>query len=175
LSFTERKRSDKIYKSSSIVQLPVGQYECTLQRRAIRKIETPVHFTDIPQPKGSLNQSNAKRDIAHIGSDDKSVSSPMPYNHDSGLEIEGDTSLGMKLTILSGKVIVQKLMPLQDGRASPAQLTGMVSRGDVLLSIDDRPLVGLGNLDLLVDRLKPLSTPNEKGEYKRIVKIRFAV
>jgi hypothetical protein len=137
--------------------LPVGQYECTLQRRAIRKKEMPISFTDIPQPKTLVN-SRARRSTCD----------------NFTLEMEGDTSLGMKLTILSGKVIVQKLMPLQDGRASPAQLTGMVSRGDVLLSIDGRSLVGLGNLDVLVDRLKPLSTPNEKGEYKRNVRIRFA-
>lgn len=137
--------------------LPVGQYECTLQRRAIRKKETPISFTDIPQPKTLVN-FRARRSTSD----------------NFNLEMEGDTSLGMKLTILSGKVIVQKLMPLQDGRASPAQLTGMVSRGDVLLSIDGRSLVGLGNLDVLVDRLKPLSTPNEKGEYKRNVRIRFA-
>jgi len=145
------------------LSLPVGQYECILQRRAIRKKDMPIRFTDIPQPKNTVTSRLSNDQIIMFN----------PDNYD--LEIEGDTSLGMKLTILSGKVIVQKLMPLQDGRASPAQLTGMVSRGDVLLSIDGRSLVGLGNLDVLVDRLKPLSTPNEKGEYKRNVKIRFAM
>jgi len=70
-------------------------------------------------------------------------------------------------------------MPLADGRASPAQLSGKVSRGDVLLSIDGRLLVYSGldgfKLSLLVERLKPLSTPDEDGCFARTVKVRFAV
>jgi len=87
----------------------------------------------------------------------------------------GDTSLGMKLTILSGKVIVQSVVPLKDGRASPAQLTGMIHEGDVLLSIDGRWLVGLGmHLDLLIERLKPLSE-SVNGLFSKEIRIRFAV
>jgi len=174
--------------SKKLLLLPIDQYECTLQRRAIRKRETSQHFTSIPQPKSMLNKENVPRLSLLPSSDGDETKSLEKYgikvtasnsfvekSEEEHLEIEGDTSLGMKLTILSGKVIVQKLMPLRDGRASPAQLTGMVSRGDVLLSIDDRPLVGLGNLDILIQRLKPLSTPDDNGEYKRNVRVRFAV
>ena len=174
--------------SKKLLRLPIDQYECTLQRRAVRKRETLQHFTSIPQPKSMLQKENIPR-ISLLPSSDgdetKSLerhgikvsasNSIVEKSDEEHLEIEGDTSLGMKLTILSGKVIVQKLMPLRDGRASPAQLTGMVSRGDVLLSIDDRPLISLGNLDILIQRLKPLSTPDDNGEYKRNVRVRFAV
>ena len=71
-------------------------------------------------------------------------------------DLAGDTSLGLKLTILGGHVIVQGLNSLADGRASPAQLTGLVRRGDVLVAIDGRSLVHLP-LDRLVEALKPLS------------------
>eukprot|EP00979_Chaetoceros_neogracilis_P017828 scaffold10290_cov174-Chaetoceros_neogracile.AAC.2 len=172
--------------SKSLLPLPIDQYECTLHRRAIHKREASQSFTSIPQPK------NMKVDVPRLSilpsKDDNKVKSLEKYgikvsarhavvesSDEENLEIEGDTSLGMKLTILSGKVIVQRLMPLQDGRASPAQLTGMIFRGDVLLSIEDKPLVSLGNLDVLIQRLKPLSTPDESGEYKRNVRVRFAV
>jgi hypothetical protein len=173
----EQSVLDGVGQMKSPLWLPVGQYECILQRRAIRKREMPICFTDIPQPKNIVHNTLERTDTDAKGTSKWSNSDELVFNPENcdGLEVEGDTSLGMKLTILSGKVIVQKLMPLQDGRASPAQLTGMVSRGDVLMSIDGRSLVGLGNLDVLVDRLKPLSTPNEKGEYKRNVRIRFAV
>ena len=171
-------------KSATNATLPMNQYECILQRRAIRKKDEITSFISIPQPK-SMEQMSPPRLSLLPSRDDQESKALQKYGIkisdyandgliEDDLEIEGDTSLGMKLTILSGKVIVQNLMPLQDGRASPAQLTGMVSRGDVLLSIDDKPLVGAG-LDLLVQRLKPLSTANENGEYKRYVKVRFAV
>jgi hypothetical protein len=81
----------------------------------------------------------------------------------------------MKLTILSGKVIVQSVVPLNDGRASPAQLTGMIHEGDILLSIDGRLLVGLGmHLDLLIERLKPLSE-SINDFFPKEIRIRFAV
>ena len=78
-------------------------------------------------------------------------------------DLAGDTSLGLKLTILGGHVIVQGLNSLADGRASPAQLTGLVRRGDVLVAIDGRSLVHLP-LDRLVEALKPLSEA-ESGSF----------
>lgn len=78
-------------------------------------------------------------------------------------DLAGDTSLGLKLTILGGHVIVQGLNSLADGRASPAQLTGLVRRGDVLVAIDGRSLVHLP-LDRLVEGLKPLSEA-ESGSF----------
>lgn len=78
-------------------------------------------------------------------------------------DLAGDTSLGLKLTILGGHVIVQGLNSLADGRASPAQLTGLVRRGDVLVAIDGRSLVHLP-LDRLAEALKPLSEA-ESGSF----------
>jgi hypothetical protein len=67
---------------------------------------------------------------------------------------------------------VQTVNPLADGRASPAQLTGLVRRGDVLIAIDSKSIVNLP-LDQLVVGLQPLSTPQEDGSYKRVLKLRF--
>jgi hypothetical protein len=67
---------------------------------------------------------------------------------------------------------VQTVNPLADGRASPAQLTGLVRRGDVLIAIDSRSIANLP-LDQLVVGLQPLSTPQEDGSYKRVLKLRF--
>lgn len=61
---------------------------------------------------------------------------------------------------------------MADGRASPAQLTGLVRRGDVLIAIDGKSIVNLP-LDQLVVGLQPLSTPHEDGSYKRVLKLRF--
>jgi hypothetical protein len=83
-------------------------------------------------------------------------------------DLEGDTSLGLKLTILGGHVIVQGLNSLSDGRASPAQLTGMVRTGDVLVAIEGRSLVRLP-LPGLVEALRPLSEadPRLAGDGRR--------
>jgi hypothetical protein len=84
----------------------------------------------------------------------------------------GDISLGMKLTVVGGRVIVQSLNGLADGRASPAQLTGVIQRGDVLLSIGNKSLVQLP-IDKLMTGLKPLSSPDSDGKYKRVLELRF--
>ena len=84
----------------------------------------------------------------------------------------GDISLGMKLIVVRGRVIVQSLNELSDGRASPAQLTGVIQRGDVLLAIENLSLVHLP-IDQLLDGLKPLSAPGPDGKYTRILDLRF--
>lgn len=84
----------------------------------------------------------------------------------------GDVSLGMKLTIVGGRVIVQKLSTLADGRASPAQLTGMIQRGDVLLAIGNVSLVLLP-IDKLMAGLSPLSSPGPDGKYQKVVRVRL--
>jgi hypothetical protein len=86
---------------------------------------------------------------------------------------EGDVSLGMKLTVIRGQVIVQQLNPLADGRASPAQLTGVISRGDVLLAINGTSIVQLP-LEQLMSSLQPLSSPDERGLYRRHLRLRLA-
>jgi hypothetical protein len=95
-------------------------------------------------------------------------------------EVVGDTSLGLKLTILHGKVIVQSISPLDDGRASPAQLCGLFRPGDILIAVDGLSLIN-GNIhspvpmDKMLAVLKPLSQPIEGGDgrYTREVRLRF--
>lgn len=70
-------------------------------------------------------------------------------------------------------MIVQRVNSLSDGRASPAQLTGLIQRGDVLLSIDNVSLVNLP-IDQLMDGLKPMSSPVHRNSYKRSLHLRFA-
>ena len=152
-----------------------NQLECVLRRRAICKVGFRPSSKD-----GNAFTSEKRRSIfgEKTRQSEKQEDRPNSYESNRDVEdeeVEGDTSLGMNLTILSGKVIVQGLIPLKDGRASPAQLCGFISRGDVLISIDGRSLVGLYNLELLVDRLKPLSSPEADGYYKRTLKIKFAV
>lgn len=84
----------------------------------------------------------------------------------------GDVSLGMKLIVVGGRVIVQHLNALIDGLASPAQLAGTIQRGDVLLAINSVSLVNLP-VDLLMDGLRPLSTPGPDGNYERTLSLRF--
>ncbi len=175
------------------VYLPLNQYECILKRRAIRKSNAESKLDEIKKKIGTNSTSPKYSILPHDESSEmenleKHGISLTPRESLDGnghedvedvMEVVGDTSLGMKLTILSGKVIVQAVTPLSDGRASPAQLSGKVSKGDVLLSIDGRSLVyGVSedfNLDLLVERLKPLSKPDEDGFFSRFVKVRFAV
>lgn len=91
----------------------------------------------------------------------------MDYSEDIG-----DTSLGMKLSVVGGKVIVQCLTALSDGRASPAQLSGVIQRGDVLLAINGKSLVNLP-IDQLMTGLGPLSTPDSSGLYQRHIALRL--
>jgi hypothetical protein len=172
----EYSQSQSSVEPQTTLHLSVDQYECVLRRRAIRKKQiSPHNFMAIPQPKSRSKLSLIPDDDNDEANDLRKHGIKVPFPDEDEIEIEGDISLGMKLTILSGKVIVQNLVSLQDGRASPAQLTGMISRGDILLSIDDQSLLGLGNLELLLKRLAPLSTPRESGLYKRCVRVRFAL
>ena len=84
----------------------------------------------------------------------------------------GDISLGMKLIVVGGRVIVQSLNSLADGLASPAQLAGIIQRGDVLLAIGSLSLVNLP-VDQLMEGLRPLSTPGPDGRYQRFLDLRF--
>lgn len=128
--------------------LPLLQFECILRRRAIRKLDEG-ETADLPSSSSSSSSSGLSEDGEY-----------------------GDVSLGMKLTIAGGKVIVQNLNALQDGRASPAQLTGMIRRGDVLLAVNYVSLTNL-SIDQLMRGLEPLSKPNAQGVYQRDLLLRF--
>ena len=121
---------------------PTNQYECWLIRRAILPV-TPG--------TSALQEQIEDRD---------------------GYSVYGDIALGMKLSIAdTGQVIVQKVTPLIDGRASPAQLTGRIQRGDILLSIDG---ISLADNNALAG-LKPLQAPDDpKVECQRRYKLRLA-
>lgn len=142
--------------------LPSNQFETIFYRRAIRKQQdsskgAPTAVTTSTSIAATLKVSGAEEKI----------------QGESDAEVYGDISLGMKLSVAGGKVIVQHLNALADGRASPAQLTGVVRRGDVLVSINDLSLVNLP-IDQLMAGLSPLSTPDATGAYQRTLKLRFA-
>ena len=146
--------------------LPPNQYETVLRRRAICKPED--------KEETKANASPTIRGKSWIGTN---KSQDTEGAHDAIMEGDdeeyGDISVGMKLNIIGGKVIVQRVNTLSDGRASPAQLTGLIQRGDVLLSIDNVSLVNLP-LDQLLTGLKPLSAPHKGNCYKRSLHLRFA-
>lgn len=121
---------------------PTNQYECWLVRRAILPIVPGIAASSV-----QIEDAN-------------------------GYSIYGDIALGMKLSIAdTGQVIVQRVTPLIDGRASPAQLTGRIQRGDVLLSIDG---VSLADNNALTG-LKPLQAPDDpKVACQRRYKLRLA-
>lgn len=84
----------------------------------------------------------------------------------------GDISLGMKIIVAGGQVVVQSLNSLSDGLASPAQLAGVIQRGDVLLAIGNLSLTNLP-INQLMEGLSPLSTPDSGGVYERCLDLRF--
>lgn len=157
-------------KAAVDIKLPSEQYEAIIRRRAVRKRgevlpkkeASTVSRRSLFEFGTTVSGSSRKQEI------DVEVFDTI-YDEDFG-----DVSLGMKLNIIGGKVIVQALQPLEDGRASPAQLTGVIQRGDVLLSINERSLVQMP-LDVLVDGLKPLSSPQANGAYQRVLNLRFAI
>jgi hypothetical protein len=142
--------------------LPSNQFETSFYRRAIRK--QPDSSKNAPATVTTSTAAPATSNTS--GPEEKSQS-------ESDAEVYGDISLGMKLSVAGGKVIIQHLNALADGRASPAQLTGLVQRGDVLVSINDLSLVNLP-IDQLMAGLSPLSTPDATGAYQRTLKLRFA-
>lgn len=128
------------------LSMPPSQYQVTLIRRAVRKLES--------KPDTENDSLTTQKD--------------------SLLEEEyGDVSLGMKLSVIAGKVIVQSLNALKDGRASPAQLAGLVRRGDVLVAVNEISLIRLP-IDQLMKALAPLSTPDATSDlYPRSLQLRF--
>lgn len=151
------------------LSLPSTQFETIICRRTIHKRELSVNIGEsyshrqnpLVEKKIYYDPEKTRRTLTYLHEDDPIDNTP------------GDISLGMKLNVVDGKVIVQHLKPLEDGKASPAQLTGVVSRGDILLAVNEKSLVGL-TLDELMSALSPLSAPNSSGSYRRKLKLRFA-
>jgi hypothetical protein len=186
--------------TSICISLPPNQYECILRRRATVKEEDRIkHFEMInliPSPTSissiltKTTTKVSKRRTLFLHRNIEAIATPTIENTSTnGLhriidrnpeeELYGDTTVGMKLTILSGMVIVQNIIPLNDGRASPAQLSGLIHRGDVILSINGKSLSSLPfeNINILVDRLAPLSHPSSSDGlvFDREVRIRFEI
>ena len=132
-------------------------------------------FTSNHKPSATPLPTSPTR-IRQKSSQNEAIDMDVQSDYD---EIYGETTLGLKLTIISGKVIVENIIPLNDGRASPAQLSGLIKKGDVLLCINDKSLSCLPfeNVNTLVDRLAPLSHPSSEDRlvYDREVKIRFQI
>jgi len=117
----------------------------------------------------SKNQTHSKERGSRIGeSSDIDVSSFVnPFYGEiscssrcASANISADMSLGMKLSLIGGQVIVQSLSPLKDGRASPAQLSSIIRVGDVLYSIDGKSLRGLDITQLSL-ALQPLKAGSQ--------------
>ena len=145
-----RKHSRQEEGIKGSATLPPYQYETTLVRRAIRKADT----ADWTEP----NMETVSAGQSHAG----------PF-----FEVFGDVNLGMQLAPAGGKIIVQGLIPLKDGRASPSQLSGVIQRGDVLLQINQKSLVNIP-FDELMANLTALSSPLADGTYARKITLRFA-
>jgi hypothetical protein len=128
------------------IQLPSNQYECLLVRRAVKPL--PVDDSQTTSSHALLQETD-----------------------EYGLMIYGDISLGMKLSFSSdGRVIVEDVTALSDGRASPAQLTGRIRMGDVLLAID-----GVDITDNPMEKVLPLKAPEDKNQpCQRTYRLRFA-
>lgn len=130
-----------------------------------RKSSSDFHGLQLP-----LNQYETTLTRRAIRKNSDEGGSNVPPGADS--EEYGDTSLGMKLTVVSGRVIVQCLNSLSDGRASPAQLSGLIQRGDVLMAINGQSLVNLP-VHTMMRGLSPLSTPNANGVYQRCLHLQL--
>jgi hypothetical protein len=131
---------------------------------------TVSRMTSVPPlPRNQYKTTLRRRSIRKLEIEANKVVN----NNLIGLDDEyGDISLGMKLIVVGGRVIVQSLNSLEAGLASPAQLVGVIQRGDVLLAIGNLFLINL-SVDQLMEGLSPLSTPDSRGYYQRFLDIRF--
>ena len=148
---------------SRVSSLPYNQYETVLRRRAVIKVEDDAVEGSRVTRGGVASTRNAGGGVGGTvegGGEPHGVVAERK-RHEARLNVDdelvGDTSLGMKLTMQHGHVIVEAVMPLTDGRASPAQQTGMIRRGDVLVAIDGRSLLHLTPANFN-DAMKPLSS-----------------
>ena len=135
-------------------------------------------LTPVAVPLQSLDSSQHSQQQLIIIQNHAMAISDLPKE-----ETVGDTSLGLKLTILQGKVIIQNITPLDDGRASPAQLCGgLLSKGDIIIAVNGKSLLNGSvnkpvSMDKIISVLKPLSQPidEETKEFSREVRLRFVI
>jgi len=167
--------SSGYYEDDSTISSTTVASQLTLtqqqqQQQQQQQIDNPSHQQQ--QQQQQQQQSNT------ITNDNHAMAIDMPKE-----EVVGDTSLGLKLTILQGKVIIQNITPLSDGRASPAQLCGLLSIGDIIIGVNGKSLINgsINNpvsMDRIISVLKPLSQPIINGttkEYTREVRLRFVL
>ena len=152
-------------------KLPSNQYECTLKRRAIYQPKQPPKQKVVVPPSSSTSRRNIFGIPLPIEQDtnNNNNNNPPPQSQQSKEStkkeqemeyVSGDVSLGMKLNIKQNKVVVTQVIPLVDGRASPAQLTGCITAGDILLAIDGVSLTDVPLNDLIAS-LKVLTVDNK--------------
>ncbi|MGK3743848.1 MAG: hypothetical protein ACI8RD_001985 [Bacillariaceae sp.] len=154
----KRKRNGRVVRLISIDSNDNQEGKPTISR-----------MTSVPSlPRNQYKTTLRRRSIRKLEIEENKVN-----NNLIGLDDEyGDISLGMKLIVVGGRVIVQSLNSLEAGLASPAQLVGVIQRGDVLLAIGNLSLINL-SVDQLMEGLSPLSTPDSRGYYQRFLDIRF--
>ncbi|KAL3943392.1 MAG: hypothetical protein SGBAC_002558 [Bacillariaceae sp.] len=158
------KRRDSKKSKSSTVSYKTRKRGRKVRIASINTLQPSERTSFPPLPRNQYETTLIRRAIRKEAAASESDSS------DSNEY--GDVSLGMKLTVVGGRVIVQKLASLADGRASPAQLTGVIQRGDVLLAIGTMSLVQLP-IDKLMSGLSPLSTPGPDGKYQKVLRLRL--
>ncbi|CAB9515542.1 expressed unknown protein [Seminavis robusta] len=84
-------------------------------------------------------------------------------------------SLGIKLRVMGGKVILLHVQALEDGTPSPAQDCGLLERGDLMVSINGISLLNCSSHRELNQRVKYLLIePNEYGVFEKSVTLEMA-
>jgi hypothetical protein len=151
---SKRKRNGRLVRLVSI--------DTKDNREQAPPTSASISTTSPPLPRNQYTTTLRRRAIRKLEENDTS----------GDCEECGDISLGMKLIVAGGRVIVQSLNSLSDGLASPAQLAGVVQRGDVLLAIGNLSLANLP-FNQLMEGLSPLSTPDSRGFYERSLDLRF--
>ncbi|CAJ1969124.1 unnamed protein product [Cylindrotheca closterium] len=162
---SNKRRSGGHNKSMSSISYKTRKRGRKVRIAPINDLQPSEKTTFPPLPKNQYETTLIRRAVRK-GTPSKSS------NTDDSDDEYGDVSLGMKLTVVRGRVIVQKMATLADGRASPAQLTGIIQRGDILLSIGNVSLLQLP-IDKLMGGLSPLSTPGKDGRYQKVLRLRF--
>ena len=161
---------------------------------SVRNIDTTGHGNDDAIPNKTTATFGTTTTTTTATTTTTTTTTPIIINEE---DIIGDTSLGLKLTIIRGKVIIQHIVPLADGTTSPAQLVcngggsgngGLLLPGDVIIGVNGKTLLsnpnggggvggGTNSMDKILSVLRPLSSPTNTVTkvYCRVVKLRIAL